>query len=95
MGLPAYARTNPFLAAFVGPHACGGHPGAAIRNGTVGTAPGRVFVANFRITCYLAKPASGAPRHGKRTGVHTANQLGTLVVGTIKESALCIPSLVP
>src|SRR5262249_36161453 len=47
---------------------------------------------NGHLACYQAKPASGAPRHARRTGVSTADQFGTLVLGTIKESELCVPS---
>jgi hypothetical protein len=45
------------------------------------------------LACYQAKTAKGQPKHVKRTGVNTANQIGTLVVGTNKESEFCIPSL--
>jgi hypothetical protein len=45
------------------------------------------------LACYLSKPAPGQPKHVRRNGVTTANDLGTLVLGTIKESEFCIPSI--
>jgi hypothetical protein len=48
---------------------------------------------NAHLFCYLAKGARGQPRHVRRTGVNTNNQFGPLVISTIKESELCIPSL--
>ncbi len=47
----------------------------------------------IRLACYLAKTASGQPRHTPRTGVNTNNEFGPLVFGTVKESELCIPTL--
>ena len=52
-----------------------------------------IKTADAHLACYQAKPASGQPKHVRRTGVNTANQFGTVVLGTIKESELCIPSL--
>jgi hypothetical protein len=48
---------------------------------------------DIHLACYQAKPASGQPRHVRRTGVNTNNQFGPLVIGTVKESELCIPSI--
>jgi hypothetical protein len=48
---------------------------------------------SIHLACYLAKTASGQPRHTPRTGVNTANELDSLVFGTIKETELCIPSI--
>jgi hypothetical protein len=48
--------------------------------------------ADAHLACYLAKAASGQPRHVRQTGVNTNNQFGPLVLGTVKESELCIPS---
>jgi hypothetical protein len=48
---------------------------------------------DVHLVCYLAKPARGQPKHVRRTGVNTNNQFGPLVLSTIKESELCIPSL--
>ena len=52
-----------------------------------------IKTAVAHLACYQAKPASGQPKHVRRTGVNVNDQLGALVVGTIKESELCIPSL--
>jgi hypothetical protein len=48
--------------------------------------------STVHLACYQAKPASGQPKHVRRTGVNTNNQLGALVLSTVKESELCIPS---
>jgi hypothetical protein len=45
------------------------------------------------LVCYQAKTAKGQPKHVRQTGVNTANQFGSLVVGTSKESEFCVPSL--
>jgi hypothetical protein len=47
---------------------------------------------SIHLACYQAKPASGQPRHVRRTGVNVANQLGPLVVGTLMEREICVPS---
>ena len=44
------------------------------------------------LTCYQAKPASGQPKHVRRV-VNTNDQFGPLVLGTIKEAELCVPSV--
>jgi hypothetical protein len=44
------------------------------------------------LVCYLARPASGQPRHQRRT-VFVSDQLGPGTVETLKEDELCIPSL--
>jgi hypothetical protein len=49
--------------------------------------------ADAHLACYQAKPASGQPKHQRRLGVNIANQFGSLVLGTIKESELCVPSI--
>jgi hypothetical protein len=42
--------------------------------------------------CYLAKPVTGAPKHTQLFGVQTNNQFGPLVLRTIKEAELCVPT---
>ena len=49
--------------------------------------------SDAHLACYQGKPAPGQPRHVRRNGVTTANDLGTLVLGTVKESEFCIPSI--
>jgi len=49
--------------------------------------------SDAHLACYLAKSAPGQPRHVRRNGVTTANDLGTMVLGTVKESEFCIPSI--
>jgi hypothetical protein len=49
--------------------------------------------ADAHLACYQAKGAAGQPRHVRRTGVNINNQLGPVVLGTLKERELCIPSL--
>jgi hypothetical protein len=49
--------------------------------------------ADGHLACYQAKGASGQPKHVRRLGVNINNQFGPLVLGTVKESELCIPSL--
>lgn len=44
------------------------------------------------LVCYQARPASGQPRHQRRT-VFASDQFGPGTVATIKEDELCIPSL--
>jgi hypothetical protein len=48
---------------------------------------------NAHLACYQVKAVRGQPRHIRQTGVNTANQFGSLVVGTIRDNSLCIPSL--
>ena len=55
--------------------------GEGIKNGDV------------HLACYQTKVGSGQPKHVRRTGVNTNGQLGSIVLGTIKESELCVPSL--
>jgi len=68
--------------------------------GNFGTATSRrirllaaVKSSAIHLACHQASPASGRPKHVRPTGVNVADQLGALVLGTIKESELCIPSL--
>jgi hypothetical protein len=44
------------------------------------------------LACYQAQGVRGQPRHVRRTGVNTNNQFGPLVMGTVRENMLCIPS---
>jgi hypothetical protein len=44
------------------------------------------------LLCYQAKPAKGQPKHVRQLGVQTNNQLGPIVLDTVKESELCVPS---
>jgi hypothetical protein len=45
------------------------------------------------LLCYSVKAASGQPKHVRQSGLHLNNQLGVSVLGTTKESELCIPSI--
>jgi hypothetical protein len=47
---------------------------------------------NVHLACYQAKPANGQPKHARQLGVNTNNQFGPLVLGTVNEGELCIPS---
>src|SRR5207253_1916572 len=47
------------------------------------------------LACYQARPAPGQPKHVRQSGVHTNDQFGPEIVGTIKESELCVPSVLP
>jgi hypothetical protein len=49
--------------------------------------------ADAHLLCYTVKGVSGQPKHVRRTGVHINNQFATAVLGTTKESELCIPSI--
>ncbi|MGB4336342.1 MAG: hypothetical protein WBJ41_15995 [Chromatiaceae bacterium] len=44
------------------------------------------------LLCYPVKPVKGEPAHVKRTGVHVNNQFGPLVLDTVKEEELCVPT---
>jgi hypothetical protein len=44
------------------------------------------------LVCYQAKPAKGAAKHAKRSGLHLDNQFGTEQLDTKKEAELCVPS---
>ena len=44
------------------------------------------------MVCYQAKSGKGQPKHVRQTA-STANQFGTLVIGTVKEREFCVPSL--
>ena len=50
--------------------------------------------ARAYLLCYRVKPARGEPKHAKRSGVMTNNQLGPGTVTTVKEMELCIPAAV-
>jgi hypothetical protein len=49
--------------------------------------------SDAHLVCYQAKSASGQPKHVRQTGVQTNDQFGPLVLGTVKERELCIPSV--
>jgi len=43
--------------------------------------------------CYATRPAKGEPRHTPQTGVQLDDEFGSLVLDTVKELELCIPSV--
>jgi len=47
-----------------------------------------------RLLCYQAKPAAGQPKLTRVSGIQTNNQFRPEVLQTIKESELCVPSVV-
>jgi hypothetical protein len=49
--------------------------------------------SGVHLLCYQAKVGSGQPKHVRRTGVNTNGQLGPAVLGTLKESELCVPGV--
>ena len=49
--------------------------------------------ASIHLACFQTKPVTGQPKHVRRLGVHTNNQFGPMVLDTIKENELCIPSI--
>ena len=49
--------------------------------------------SDVHLACYQVKVGSGQPKHVRRTGVNTNGQLGSIVLSTLKESELCVPSL--
>jgi hypothetical protein len=61
----------------------------------VGLDGGDVEQPAARLLCYPAKPATGEPRHQKRTGVFLANAFGSEQSDTIKEAELCVPAALP
>jgi hypothetical protein len=44
------------------------------------------------LLCYPVKPVKGEPVHVKRSGVNLDNQFGSLVLDTVKEEDLCVPT---
>lgn len=54
-----------------------------------------VINASGTLLCYGAKPAKGAPKHAKRTGVGVNNQFGALTRDTTGEHMLCVPAAAP
>ena len=48
-----------------------------------------------RLLCYPVKPANGAPKHAKRSGVFLTNAFGAEQADTVKEEQLCVPATVP
>ena len=45
------------------------------------------------LTCYLARPAKGQPRHESRTGLHVAtSETGASQIDTRKDDLLCVPA---
>ena len=49
--------------------------------------------AGVHLACYQAKAVPGQAKHVKTSGVNTANQFGSGVLGTVKETEVCIPSI--
>ena len=49
--------------------------------------------ADAHLVCYQVKGAKGQPKHVRRVGVHTNDQFGPQILGTIKETEVCVPSI--
>ena len=49
---------------------------------------------DVHLACYLAHRGTGQPALLQQVGIHTNNELGSLVVSTVREGELCFPARV-